>query len=847
MSAIIDSADSSIMDTFNLQQTAALLLDEPGSLAYFLVLSMSLMMIFSLSRIQHGKAAQRPERWVLASSILLTVLMLLILITWLAWMGWIDQKLLPSLNRFASLFGLITLTTGLVLRNDRTFRRSILLAAVVCGMILTLSLIASFQMDTLVTFNDTWVDAVWSFAGLAASVSLAIGIILTRRERWPLTLVPVMLIMGGYGLHLSSGSAFASLAAFVRLAEICAYPLFTVLISRSLAAPPSERPGELRAEHTPPAWSGLLNAISSLHTASNEEFHMDLIVDMARTLTDSFQADICLILTAPGQNSHFAVAAGYNRIQKHQISESSLTPGEAPVIHQAMVSKKSFLLEDAQTIADTSSLEKKMRRALPGPILFSPFHVDSQIFGGALLLAPVRKTSWTIEDQHNLEILSGLTADRLKRLTDRNKSDPFSANKLAEIEEDMEMLRQILENASDTTRDLAEKREYLLEKYRSSRIELDRMQEGLAELQAELQATRKELSETTESYQLLEEEHDRATARLQELQSGREAYEQARHQLQQVKTEYDQLQQSLETAAKQRQQIEEKHEQLHHEYQAARKLVRELEAQTAQLKAQLAETEAEAEQKRQELSTMLKLVLQELADTRSNLSVLQREQNADKDVLNGYADLLQDLEKPISSMQGYTKLLMGESVGMLSTMQRRFMERIHASLEEISGALTGETIEPQPEGEQPAEQGADLVQSLEFAAGNLQEQITARSLTFDFQLPGTIPRISCPAEGLETMLQAVLEKAIHTAEGSGSLSIRAVLPSDNQRGRVLLSISDEEKTAGDQGRDQFSPSNGNVNDPAYESLTRVCEQFGGKFWVESSEGNTYSLLLPTAV
>ena len=45
------------------------------------------------------------------------------------------------------------------------------------------------------------------------------------------------------------------------------------------------------------------------------------------------------------------------------------------------------------------------------------------------------------------------------------------------------------------------------------------------------------------------------------------------------------------------------------------------------------------------------------------------------------ASIAQELRQPMSSVVGYTDLLLGESVGILGSLQRKFVERIKASTE----------------------------------------------------------------------------------------------------------------------------------------------------------------------
>src|SRR5690606_25485973 len=48
------------------------------------------------------------------------------------------------------------------------------------------------------------------------------------------------------------------------------------------------------------------------------------------------------------------------------------------------------------------------------------------------------------------------------------------------------------------------------------------------------------------------------------------------------------------------------------------------------------------------------------------------------------ASIAQELRQPLSSVMGYTDLLLGESVGLLGALQRKFLERVRNSTERMN-------------------------------------------------------------------------------------------------------------------------------------------------------------------
>ncbi len=867
----------------NLQQTAALLLDKPGSLAYLLIVAMSLAILYSLAHVLRREQASL-SRWILVSTLLLVVYLILMALTSLSWFGWVDQRILPPYNRLASLYGLLLLTSAFLFRTEKGMRRFILLASLVSLILFSLSLAAAMQLDSTTAFNHTWMDAVWSFTSLAAGVVLLIVVILSRPALWPFILLPLSLLTTGFGMHLIHGSVHSSMTAFVRLAEICAYPLYVIVASRKFAREISPDTMDHPQTDEQPAWAGLLDSIEKLNAAGNDEFRLDLIVEIAKAMTKAFNADICLVLTSPGKDGRFAIAAGYNHIQKREVPEATLSAGDTPNLHQAMVQKKSFLVKDARNLSDTYALEKRLRRSIQGSLLFAPFFIENQVFGGAILLTPVQRSDWTERDQKSLEVLANLIAQRLKRLTEQEDNPPsfadLSEKTRAEIEADIEQLREIMENVSDTTRSYKEKKEEILEKYRSSQIQLFQMKSQITDLKIKIKEAGEQVHHSSEELRTLQQQYTQSARYLHEqreennklrevmtaagyspddyenIDAAAAEFADASARLRDLEAEHKHLRRELQKAQDQIGVDLEAKEKLKEQYDTAQQQIRLLEEEVLSLKAALSEAELEAREKSEEQLGMLKLVLQELADTRTNLFDLQFRHDArshiQQDLIRDYSLLMQNLEKPLASMKGYAGLLMGDSVGMLGTMQRKFLERIQGSLDDISTVLQEQ---PDREGHNGSAsghlQGIDLKESIERVTGILEQEKKSRNLTINFSVPGNLPGIRFRQDDLESVLNLLLLNIMMTAETDGTVSINAVPRRYEQKDHILLSISTEtgsdpetqpvhsNSTAGEGSSDQEEL---NLSD-----VDKFCEQYGGKFWNrKDGHGAAVSILLPVS-
>ena len=99
----------------------------------------------------------------------------------------------------------------------------------------------------------------------------------------------------------------------------------------------------------------------------------------------------------------------------------------------------------------------------------------------------------------------------------------------------------------------------------------------------------------------------------------------------------------------------------------------------------------------------LKVSLQDVARlqnqlAKSNVKILELEKsgkathNRPSEQAEVIASISQELRQPMSSIVGYTDLLLGESIGILGALQRKFVERIKASTEQL-GSLIDDMIQ----------------------------------------------------------------------------------------------------------------------------------------------------------
>jgi signal transduction histidine kinase len=227
--------------------------------------------------------------------------------------------------------------------------------------------------------------------------------------------------------------------------------------------------------------------------------------------------------------------------------------------------------------------------------------------------------------------------------------------------------------------ELAEAREAVPDADQQTVEQIDR--EALTELEEQLQ-------ERNELVMRLERELDEKAKGLAEVRAYLvdidQTVENLGAQLERKQTELAEAQQALaaaRTAA--RQQLDELQAQLEsgesdteavHQAEVA-SLRAELEEQTARYEA----VEAELE----DVQAVAERLASEAAESRKAATQAQQAE-ARNEVI---ASLTQELRTPMSSIMGYTELLLKESVGILGTAQRKFLKRVKANTERMNALL----------------------------------------------------------------------------------------------------------------------------------------------------------------
>ena len=225
------------------------------------------------------------------------------------------------------------------------------------------------------------------------------------------------------------------------------------------------------------------------------------------------------------------------------------------------------------------------------------------------------------------------------------------------------------------------------------------------------------------------------------------------------------------------------------------------------------------------------------------------------------ASLAQELRQPMSSAVGYTDLLLGESVGILGALQRKFVERIKGSIEKINKLLNDmiQVTTLEVDLVDLKTEPVDLNQIIDNAMSYTATQVREKNISMHLDLPKKVAPVYADREALQQIL-------IHLLQNAGSASA--------EEGTITLTVKTQQENGQEQVLIQVTDSGGGI--PA-EELPRVftrlyradnvliqgvgdtgvglsiartlTEAQNGRIWVDSEPGigSTFSVSLPVTV
>jgi len=203
-----------------------------------------------------------------------------------------------------------------------------------------------------------------------------------------------------------------------------------------------------------------------------------------------------------------------------------------------------------------------------------------------------------------------------------------------------------------------------------------------------------------------------------------------------------------------------------------------------------------------QLENELRLTLREMARLQnaladSNMKILELENrpagaNLTNDQTEIIASISQELRQPMSSIIGYADLLLGESVGILGALQRKFIERIRASTERI-GSLIDDliqitTLETGLMSLKP--ESVDLNLIIDNAMAYTSSQLREKNITLRIDIPENMQPIHTDREALQQILIHLLQNAGAASSVEGAVTLRVRMQKEKEAEYALIQVTD---------------------------------------------------------
>lgn len=348
------------------------------------------------------------------------------------------------------------------------------------------------------------------------------------------------------------------------------------------------------------------------------------------------------------------------------------------------------------------------------------------------------------------------------------------------------------------------------------------------------------------------------------LDSTQAVADQVRLEYAQLKAKYDSVSaQAISTASQ-----SESMSQLVESHKTLQDTVRRLEARNRELESLVAKGKPsmeEVEQLRQELRS----ALTDLARIPSTLSksdqkMLEMQLAAVKRLdemrpTELVISIAQEFRQPLSSIIGYTDLLLGESVGLLGAVQRKFVERVRASTERL-GILLNELVQVMTIDGGNVDQtpvSVDLKPIIDEAVGNVTAQINEKNIALQVDVPEKLPTIRANRDALQQILANLLQNACLVTPADGEISLFArVEQQDDDLKFIHISVTDQGGGIEYADLPRVFSRRYKMENPLIKGIgdsgvglsivKSLVELHKGRVWVDTEVGvgSTFSVLLP---
>jgi signal transduction histidine kinase len=295
------------------------------------------------------------------------------------------------------------------------------------------------------------------------------------------------------------------------------------------------------------------------------------------------------------------------------------------------------------------------------------------------------------------------------------------------------------------------------------------------------------------------------------------------------------------------------------------------------LQVQLADAQAEIEKLKTALASLSALPASEASDETTTADLTRQLTEAHSEIVNlrhqlqaaptdapsvlrsqsaMLLSLIQDMRQPLSSMVGYTDLLLGESVGIIGALQRNFLERVKASGERMTHTLDDLVrITAIDSGTlMLEEQDFEIADVIEDAFTGVGTQFREKGISLRMDIADDLPPVAADRDAILQIVSRLLNNACVASAPNSQVILTAQPQADSA---MIVSVQDTGGGIAEKDLSKVFARSYRADRPLIEGLGEtgvglsvakaLAEAQGGRIWVESQNGSgsTFSVLLPT--
>jgi signal transduction histidine kinase len=222
------------------------------------------------------------------------------------------------------------------------------------------------------------------------------------------------------------------------------------------------------------------------------------------------------------------------------------------------------------------------------------------------------------------------------------------------------------------------------------------------------------------------------------------------------------------------------------------------------------------------------------------------------------ASIAQDLRQPMSSISGYTDLLISESVGILGELQRKFLERVKASIDRmnqmIGDLIQIATLESGKLAITP--KSIELTEVIDEAIEMTSAQLREKNIVLRVDISPELPQMHSDKDALLQITLHLLQNAGTATPVEGEILLKAEFSKTSGEEVIEIKVKDTGEGIPKEELPRVFSRLYRADHPLIQGVgdtgvglsiaKTLTEALGGRIWVESEpgSGSTFSLLLP---